>query len=314
MTVSLDIIIVNWNTQGALAACLQSIEAVPHETIDLMRVVVIDNNSSDDSLSTIGSPNLPIYIQRNTSNLGFAAGCNQGAQESRAEYLLFLNPDTRLTKEALQRPLYFKSEPQNNVIGICGIRLLDDHGLPGMCSARFPTPGSMWTQGTGLHRLAPRLFADRYQSDVKADVKEVDQVIGAYFLIRRHLFDQLNGFDERFFVYFEEVDISLRARNAGYGSCILGSVSAYHTGCVSSDQVKDKRLFYFWRSRLLYARKHFSGPAYCGVLILTFVAEPINRILQATLSGSIDAVLVTVRAYAYLIRHSLPRTRHGYAK
>jgi hypothetical protein len=206
------------------------------------------------------------------------------------------------------------NQPQNNAFGICGIRLLDDHGLPGTCSARFPTPRSMWEEGTGLHRLAPRLFTDRCQSDVKADVKEVDQVIGAYFLIRQHLFDQLNGFDERFYVYFEEVDISLRARNAGHGSCILGSVSAYHTGCGSSDQVKDKRLFYFWRSRLLYARKHFSTADFLGVLLLTFAVEPIVRILQATSSSSMKVVLTTARAYLYLIRYCLSGSINGYSR
>jgi GT2 family glycosyltransferase len=314
MVTSLDIIIVNWNTKAALAACLRSIEAAHREGIDLQRVVVVDNGSSDDSLSGLGEMALPLCIHKNPANRGFAAGCNQGAQDSNAEYLLFLNPDTRLTDQALQDPIHLMKQLQNSNLGICGIRLRDDRGSPTTCSARFPTLISMWLEGTGLHRRAPKHFVAHRQSELRSEVVKVDQVIGAYFLVRRHVFDLLSGFDERFFVYFEEVDLSLRARNAGYWSCVVGNVTAYHTGCLSSDQVKDRRLFYYWRSRLIYARKHFTWPKRCGVLILTFVVEPSVRLLQAALFASIDGVLVTARAYVYLIQHFLLGKRGDHAR
>jgi GT2 family glycosyltransferase len=84
----------------------------------------------------------------------------------------------------------------------------------------------------------------------------VDQLIGAFFVVRRSLFESLGGFDERFFVYYEEVDFSWRARQAGYSSVYLPGVHALHHGEASSGQVKGRRLFYLLRSRALYARKH----------------------------------------------------------
>jgi len=312
MTATLDIIIVNWNTRDALAACLRSIEDTRRDGIKLERVVVVDNASTDDSLSIVAGTTLPFYLLQNPSNRGFAAACNQGARNSAADYLLFLNPDTCLKNDSLQDPVNFMNQPENAGFGICGITLQDDHGSPGTCAARFPTPASMWLESTGLSRIFPGVAANRALTDITAKVEKVDQVIGAYFLVRRSIFAQLGGFDERFFVYFEEVDISLRARNAGYTSCILRDVQARHTGCGSSDQVKTSRLFYFWRSRLLFSRKHFAWPQYCGIFLLTFAAEPIIRLLRAAFSASWDAVGMTLGAYFELVRHFSAETQHDY--
>jgi N-acetylglucosaminyl-diphospho-decaprenol L-rhamnosyltransferase len=314
MATSLDIIIVNWNTKAALGECLRSIEASQSDEIDLQRVVVVDNGSFDDSLSGLGEIGLPLQIHRNSSNRGFAAGCNQGVRGTKADYLLFLNPDTHVNGRALSEPINLMKQPQNSALGICGIQLLDDRGLPTTSSARFPTLNSIWLEGMGLHRLALRHFAPRHQSDLGSEIEVVDQVIGAFFLIRRSVYDLLNGFDERFFVYFEEVDLSLRARIAGYSSCVLGYVTANHTGCVSSDQVKGRRLFYYWRSRLLYANKHFAWLERYEILILTFVVEPSLRLLQAAVFASMDGLLVTAQAYGYLIHHSLFGKRGDYAR
>jgi N-acetylglucosaminyl-diphospho-decaprenol L-rhamnosyltransferase len=305
MSPSVDIVIVNWNTKAALADCLRSIEAADREEFRLHRVVVVDNGSTDDSLAGLDDLRLPLSFEKNKFNLGFAAGSNQGAKNSTADYLLFLNPDTRLLKDSLQAPLHFMSQPENTSFGICGIRLLDDQGQAGVCSAQFPSPRSMWAGGTGLHRLAPKRFPNRLESDIQSECRQVDQVIGAFFLVRRSLYEQLGGFDERFFVYFEEVDFSLRAREAGLNSYILGNIAGFHSGCASSDQVKDKRLSYFWRSRTLYAKKHFSWLQYAGVLVLTFAAEPAIRILHSALSRSMHKLVITSLAYLHLVRQCL---------
>ena len=89
--------------------------------------------------------------------------------------------------------------------------------------------------------------------------RTVDQVIGAFFVIKRGLFEALDGFDERYFVYFEEVDLSYRLRLAGYRSWYLAEARAYHKGGGVSDKVKAHRLFYSLRSRILFARKHFTS-------------------------------------------------------
>lgn len=282
---SLDIVIVNWNTGDALRTCLQSI-ADGAAGVDLQRVAVVDNASTDDSMTRASGVPLPLTLVRNETNRGFGAACNQGAAGSRADYLLFLNPDTRLLPDTLARSLAFLESPDQAITGICGIRLLDDGGHASTSAARFPSPRILFGEATGLGRLLPGVFP-RHLLTARdcADTRDVDQVIGAYFVMRRPLFESLGGFDERFFVYFEEVDLSLRARLAGFRSMFFAGATAHHTGGLSSDQVKSARLFYTLRGRLLYAWKHFSPFSRALVMAITFGVEWPARALRARLQG-----------------------------
>lgn len=282
---SLDIVIVNWNTGDALRTCLQSI-ADGVAGVELRRVAVVDNASTDDSMARASQVALPLTIVRNEANRGFGAACNQGAAGSQADYLLFLNPDTRLEADTLARTLAFMESPEQTTTGICGIRLLDDAGHASTSAARFPSPRILFGEATGLGRLLPGLFPRHLLTASEcADTRDVDQVIGAYFVMRRPLFESLGGFDERFFVYFEEVDLSLRARLAGFRSMFFAGASASHTGGLSSDQVKAARLFYTLRGRLLYAGKHFSPFSRGLVMVITFGVEWPARSLRARMHG-----------------------------
>ncbi|MCC6992463.1 MAG: glycosyltransferase family 2 protein [Acidobacteria bacterium] len=285
MPASLDIVIVNWNTGDALRACLQSI-AEGAAGVTLARVVVVDNASTDDSMTRASAVRLPLTVVGNDANRGFGAACNQGARGSAADYLLFLNPDTLLEPDTLARTLAFLESPAQADVGICGIRLLGDDGLPSTSAARFPSPRIIFGEATGLGRVVPGLFPRHLlTADDCATTRDVDQVIGAYFVIRRALFDALAGFDERFFVYFEEVDLSLRARLAGYRSVFFADASAYHAGGLSSDQVKAARLFYTLRGRLLYAWKHFPVVERWLVMAITLGVEWPARTLLARAKG-----------------------------
>lgn len=286
MASTLDVVIVNWNTRDALADCVVSIGAAA-DGVSLSRVVIVDNASNDASLDrAVDAARLPLTVLRNATNAGFAAACNQGAAGSTADYLLFLNPDTRLEDDTLVRTLAFLEQPENRDVGICGIRLLDDEGRPSTSAARFPTPRVIAGQATGLSRLLPTIFPPHLLTAADCpDTRDVDQVIGAYFIIRRSLFERLGGFDERFFVYFEEVDLSLRAKQAGYRSVYYAGATAYHTGGLSSDQVKAARLFYSLRGRLLYAWKHYSAPQRWFVAAVTFGVEGPARMLAALVKG-----------------------------
>jgi GT2 family glycosyltransferase len=237
----------------------------------------------------------------NPHNLGFAAACNQGAAGSRADYLVFLNPDTRLDPEALATTLAFLDEPEQRTVGICGIRLVDHDGRPSTAAARFPSSRIFFGEATGLARILPRVFPRHLLTPLEcASTRDVDQVIGACFVIRRSLYDALEGFDERFFVYFEEVDLSLRARQAGYRSAFFAGARAFHHGGLSSEQVKAARLFYSLRSRLLYAWKHFPRGQRYVVFAITFAIEGPARLLRAIPSGH-RAIVETLRAYRRLL-------------
>jgi GT2 family glycosyltransferase len=305
-SVSLDIIIVNWNGGQLLRRCLDSIWSAQKTSLNLERVVVVDNGSVDGSADGLQSPGPPLCLISNKNNRGFAAGCNQGAAGSHADYLLFLNPDTRLHATTLTRPLEFMEEPKSETVGICGVRHVDESGGTTTSCARFPSLSIFLWKMTGLAPLFPNAFPNHLMTREECSrSREVDQVIGAYFLVRRALFEVLNGFDERFFVYFEEVDFSLRAKRRGYASYYLADVSIYHRGGGSSERAKALRLFYSLRSRILYAFKNFSQLEALTLCFLTLTVEPVSRLLAATLSLSATSVREVIGGYLELLRYFL---------
>jgi GT2 family glycosyltransferase len=303
MTAVLDIIIVNWNSGTQLRRCLESVAAADKRGLALGRVVVVDNASSDRSADDLGDLPLPLTRIRNASNRGFAAACNQAARDSSATYLLFLNPDTVLTKDSLVAPTAFLEQSPNAAVGIVGVQLLDTDGAISHSSARFLTPGMILRKMFGLERV----LASRFPSHVMTDwdheeTREVDHVTGAFFLVRRSLFERLGGFDERFFVYLEDLDFSLRAKQAGWRTYYLAGATAYHRGGGTSEQIKARRLFYALRSRVLYARKHFSWWSATAIMLATLVVEFFTRLVRALARGSFIEASDTVRAYGLLWR------------
>jgi GT2 family glycosyltransferase len=273
-----------------------------HLDFDLDRVVVVDNASTDGSLGGLDNCRLPLTVIRNSVNRGFAAGCNQGSAGTRADYLLFLNPDVLLCDRSLEVTIRFMEERAHSDVGICGVRLFDQKGNPTVAAGRFPTAWIFLGEATGLRRIAPALFQPQLLSpDECQTTHDVDQIIGAFFLVRRSLFDALSGFDERFFLYFEEVDFSLRARAMGHRSVLVADGAAVHRGGTSSEQIKATRMFYSLRSRLLYGAKHYSLAEYVLLTGITLGIEPISRLTLSMFRWRPGDVLDVLRAYGRLV-------------
>ncbi len=290
MPAHLDIITVNWNSGALLRECVASIPAACAGGVRLGRVVVVDNASEDGSTDRL-SNGLPLTVLRNASNRGFAAACNQGAAGSRADYLLFLNPDTRLFPTTLSTVLAFLDDPVNADVGIAGIRLLDQAGVCQRNCARVPTPGRLVAHSLGLDRVLPWLFPPHFMTEWDhGETRPVDQVMGAFLLVRRALFEALGGFDERFFVYFDDVDLCLRARFAGWRVMHYARSEAYHRGGGTTDRIRDVRLFYGLRSRIQFACKHFGAFAAATVTLSALVLEPTARLARACARGSLSEV------------------------
>lgn len=299
----IDIVLVNWNAGSLLRDCVRSIEEARIEGFSLGQVVIVDNGSTDGSLDGLVSLALPLEIIKNTDNKGFAAACNQGAQGNRADYLLFLNPDTRLFADSLSVPLAFMEAAQNQSVGVCGIQLIDEHEEVSRNCARFPTPRMFFSKIFGLDRLLPGIFQSHFMEEWEhKENREVDHVIGAFFLVRRHLFEQLNGFDERFFVYLEDLDFSLRAKKSGWASYYLADARAYHKGGGTSEQIKARRLFYSLRSRILYGYKHFTPTQATLLLVSTLCFEPLTRLTFNLLQGAFKSASETISGYLMLYR------------
>lgn len=305
MIPSLDIIIVNWNSGEQLYQCLDSIKKTERKEFAISNIFIVDNASTDGSVDTITSYNddFPVQIIRNKENIGFAAACNQAAKYSRSKYILFLNPDVKLFRNSLTKPIAFLEQPENKMVGIVGIQLLDDYGCIARTCARFPIPSRFCLISLGLSKLFPKLFPDHFMREWNhRESREVDQVMGAFLLIRRSLFQQLGGFDERFFVYFEDVDLSYRAQKSGWKSFYLADAQAYHKGGGTSRQIKDRRLFYNLRSRILYSYKHFGWWSATAVTLMTLIVEPFTRLTWAAIRLSGNEIINTVKGYLLLWR------------
>ncbi|MFE7856665.1 glycosyltransferase [Streptomyces sp. NPDC057403] len=305
MAGDLDIVIVNWNTGPWLRTCLRSVTRCRHSGFTLASVVVVDNASTDGSADHLDDLPLPLLVLRNTTNRGFAAACNQGAEAGGARFVLFLNPDTELYEDTLERALGFLRRPDATSVGICGGQMIDAEGTARASCSRFPRPSMFLAKASGAARLLPRLAPHQWMSATEVDgSRPVDQVIGAFFLIRRGLFEELGGFDERFFLYYEEVDLSYRARGAGFLSYHLADVHVRHIGQVSSRQVLGLRLFHSLRSRTEYARLHWprrQALALTGVILALELPGRMARAAASGRRGDLPGVLAASRRYvAYL--------------
>ncbi|PKU25395.1 glycosyltransferase [Telmatospirillum siberiense] len=293
---SLDIVIVNWNAGSLLRQCLESVFTSDLGNVELQRMVVVDNASTDGSMDDLPFASPPFIPIRLPENLGFGSACNIGAAESTADYILFLNPDTVLGRDSLRGALMFMEAADNRKIAASSIRLNDTAGVTQRCCARFPTVGRMLAQSVGLDRLVPRLFPPHFMTEWDhQDTRPVPQIMGAFLLIRRSIFTRLGGFDEQFFVYYEDVDLCRRIALDG-GICVHNAaVSATHVGCGSTDRIKARRQFYNARGRIQYAWKYFGWPGSLALALDGLLIAPLARSLKGVLNASLTAITDAVQ-------------------
>jgi GT2 family glycosyltransferase len=293
-----SVVIVNWNSGGQLAACLASL--AHHGGARLGRIIVVDNGSTDGSLE-VARTIKAVHVVQSDENLGFSRACNLGASHVDDKYLLFLNPDAAVNPGTLDYVVAFMERPENIGVGICGVQLIDERGAVARSCARFPTPLAFCLLSLGLHRVFPRqgVLMDDWAHDRR---KDVDHVIGAFYFVRSDLFRALRGFDERFFVYLEDLDFSLRLHRLGRRCVYLTDVNAFHAGGGTSNQVKDRRLFYALRSRLLFGFKHFDFLGAWVVMLMTVFVEPLVRSAWALGRLSFSSFTATWRGYGMLWR------------
>jgi GT2 family glycosyltransferase len=207
----------------------------------------------------------------------------------------------RLLDTSLSVPIHFMQQPESSQIGICGIQLVDKSGIISHSCSRFPSAYLLLYTTIGFDRILPESFPALLINDWNyTSNRVVDQVMGAFYMTRRKVFDSLIGFDERFFVYFEDLDFALRARQVGWYSFFLTDAQAMHYGRGSSDQVKPARLFYFSRSRMHYSLKHFGRAEATAIVVATLLVEPVTRLVWAMMRKSIPDIKATLLGTAQL--------------
>jgi N-acetylglucosaminyl-diphospho-decaprenol L-rhamnosyltransferase len=295
-----DIVIVNWNSGAYLKTCIDSVLTVSNEKI-VNRVILIDNNSTDGSIESIRLNNT-IELISNKKNLGFAKACNQGFRLCTAPFVLLLNPDTILFENTLNDCINLMQS--NSSIDILGCRLLDDNGNITASCSRFPTPLHIFFDAAGLSKIAPSIFTPAtVMTDWRHDKSSyVNQVMGAFMFMQKKIFENIGYFDERFFVYYEEVDFCRRLSLSGGKVYYDKDITTVHSGEGTTKDVKAFRLFLSLRSRLQYAKKHFSVFGYMVVWVSTFIVEPVTRVFFLTVTGRFKEIKETLKGFSWLVK------------
>jgi len=237
VTPSLDVVVISYRTPELLRACLRSLEGRNGAP---QRVVVVDNASGDGSAGVVGEfPSVELVAA--PRNLGFAAAANTGIARGDAPYVLVLNPDTEVPPETVDALLALMEARRD--VGICGCKLVRPDGRLDHAARRsFPTILGALGHFTGIGRtaIAPRALA-QYRAPA-VETGPVDAVNGAFMLIRREALEQVGGFDERYWMYMEDLDLCFRFGQAGWVTWYEPTVSALHVKAAASGRHRSPRL------------------------------------------------------------------------
>ena len=251
----LSIIIVSWNVKDDLLRCLASLkENAPSEPFEQ---IVVDNMSSDETVNTVRRQYPEVTIIENAENRGFAKANNQGMERANGEYVLLLNPDTIVHPGSLDLLIRFLDE--NPDVGACGPKLLNADGSAQRSVRRFPTFRGVLYGHTVCRLLG--LFRSEHRKWMMKDFAydrqlDVDQVSGAAMIVNRSVIDEVGCMDERFFMYYEEVDLCYRIKQRGWRVVFLPDAVITHLSGRSAKQIRLKRRLMMFKSMMLFFRKH----------------------------------------------------------
>jgi GT2 family glycosyltransferase len=256
---TLSIIIVSYNVKYFLEQCLHSVAKATHGIE--AETIVVDNASSDNSIRYLKERFPDVHYIESVQNLGFAKACNLGLTKASGNYILFLNPDTLLAEDSLFICLdFFKTHPQ---AGSLGVRMIDGSGqfLP-ESKRSFPSPVTSFYKLTGLASLFPRSKRfGRYHLGYLPEHQnhEVDVLAGAYMLIPKAVLDHVGSFDETFFMYGEDVDLSYRIQKAGYKNYYVADTTIIHFKGESTKRGSLNYVKLFYQAMSIFVRKHYGG-------------------------------------------------------
>jgi O-antigen biosynthesis protein len=306
----ISIIIVNYKVPEHLIETLRSIRQA--ELYDHTEIIIVDNASGDGSQKIITEefPNVT-WIQLK-HNIGFGKACNVGVHSARSSYVLLLNPDTVIAHNTLLVAYNFmESRPD---VGLMGPKILNPDGtLQASCKRGFPTPSAAIYHFTGLSRLFPhsKRFGRYNLSFINADQSsEVDAVSGSFMFIRRSLYLQIDGFDERFFLYGEDLDLCHRIRETGHKIWYHPETQIIHRKGKSSAKNLFRSRIAFYEAMVLFSRKYrktnqgfFPGwLLFVGILFLSAINIGINLIrhffaviIDLTIINTVLWIVITLR-------------------
>lgn len=243
----LSVIIVNYNVRYFLELCLESVLAAL-KGIDA-EIIVVDNNSADESCQIVKNLFPDVVLLENAKNVGFSKANNQGVNIAKGAYVCILNPDTVVAEDTFTKLLSFADTKEN--LGIVGCKLIDGTGkfLP-------ESKRNLPVVKVALQKMkgnATYYYANHVEED---KIAKVDILVGAFMLMKKEVFHELEGFDEDYFMYGEDIDLSYKASKKGFDNYYYGKTTVIHYKGESTlkDGIYAKR---FYGAMQIFYKKHF---------------------------------------------------------
>ncbi|RPI06714.1 MAG: glycosyltransferase family 2 protein [Ignavibacteriae bacterium] len=261
--VMVSIILVSYNRldllRDTISGVLKYFTGFPQE------IILIDNDSNEPLVDTIKEEFPQLIVVANKRNVGFGAANNIGAQAAKGEYLLFINSDLIVSGNPV--PEMIAMLQTNDTVGIVGCQLMNSDGSLQPSYFRFPSLMMRFLQLTGLKsailKILPQVQYARYRAEA------LDFVSGAFFMIRRTLFHEINGFDEHYFMYIEDADLGYRVACRGKKSILHSSRDVVHLGANYEEDTNPFVVFHMNRGLLLFYKKNYSTPKYAALVLMS---------------------------------------------
>jgi len=254
----LTVVIVNYNVEHFLEQCLLSVTKAI-QSIEA-EVIIVDNNSSDNSLSMIKQKFPQFHLIANRENVGFSKANNQALKIAKGEYVLLLNPDTIVEEDAFVKCVHFFETTSD--AGALGVKMINGKGefLP-ESKRGLPLPSVAFYKIFGLSKFFPqsKKFGSYHLTYLSNDeIHSVDVLSGAFMMIRKKVLDDIGFLDEDYFMYGEDIDLSYRITEHGYNNYYFPDVKIIHYKGESTKKGSLNYVYVFYRAMKIFAEKHFS--------------------------------------------------------
>ena len=278
MNLTISVVVVTYNSEKYITNCLNSIARGVKDIKN--EIFVIDNNSIDRTKQLIKEFQNFVTLIENEENLGFARAVNIGLKRSSGEFILLINPDIVLKSGSLQPMIEFMKSHQR--VGICGCMLLNEDGSLQYSKGSFPTLFS-----TIFRLVLPRRMR-KYHSSGYKKAEECDWVTGAFMMIRHKMIEEVDFFDEEFFLCYEDVDLCIRAKQKEWKTFYYPEVSAYHLNphhLKADPVISENTEFEIRKSQLNFFKKHRNAYSYRALSLLAVIFYCVKRILRISLKS-----------------------------
>ncbi|MCI0530558.1 MAG: glycosyltransferase family 2 protein [candidate division Zixibacteria bacterium] len=253
ISAGLTVIIVNWNVRELLIQCLDSIFS--QANAESVEVIVVDNNSSDGSVGAVKSLYPNVKLIANRTNLGYGSAINQAARMASSDLLFVLNPDTIVLGNTLLVAKRFMED--NPKVGVGGCFIYHPDRSPQDCFFRFPTLASSFSKSFSLFRILPKTrYTLPFFNTISIDNGQIpESVSGSGMVIRKSVFEEVEGFDEDYFLYYEETDLCYRIRERGWKIAAIPGTRIIHMFQQSARKNYSVAIFQDVKSEFRFCKK-----------------------------------------------------------